>query len=150
MSCRTSCCKKLSIIFALLVIAILAVPAFAQTCLQNEYNTVNKQKLNCTANDVRIAKVTNIRDPLTGNTLDSCVAGSTFNFIADFEILTTSSQARENIGLYIATNSTTQALTGSCVDNIISPPHPCPNAKAGLLCGSDNYHETDASPDNCG
>ena len=121
----------------------------AQTCLQNEYNQVNKQKLNCTANDVRIAQVTNIRDPLTGAKLTSCIAGQTFNFLADFEILTTSSQARENIGLYIATNSTTQALTGSCVDNIIQPPHPCPS-NSSITCGSDNYHETDPAPDNCG
>lgn len=150
MSCRTSCCKKLSIIFALLALAVLAAPAFAQTCLQNEYNQVNKQKLNCTANDVSIAKVTNIRDPLTGNALTSCILGATFNFLADFEVKTTSSQARENIGLYIATNSLTQALTGACVDNIISPQHQCPNAAAGIQCGSDNYHETDAPPDNCG
>ena len=110
----------------------------AQTCLQDEYNKVNKQKLNCTANDVRIAQVTNIRDPLTGQTLTTCFQGSTFNFLADFEILTTSSQARENIGLYIATNSTTQAQTGACDDNIISS------------VNSDNYHETDPPPDNCG
>jgi hypothetical protein len=150
MSCVTNCCKKLSLTIALLAVAILATTASAQTCLQEEYNQVQKQKLNCTANDVRIAKVTNIRDPLTGLTLNSCIGGSHFNFLADFEILTTSSQARENIGLYIATNSTTQALTGSCVDNIISPQHQCPNAAAGIQCGSDNYHETDAAPDNCG
>jgi len=125
-------------------------PASAQTCLQNEYNLVQKQKLNCTANDVSIAQVTNIRDPQTGAKLTSCVSGALFNFIADFTIKTTSSQARENIGLYISTNSQTQALTGSCVDNIISPQHQCPNAATGILCGSNDYHETDAKPDNCG
>jgi hypothetical protein len=119
-------------------VMLFAAAASAQTCLQDEYNKVQKQKLNCTANDVRIAQVTNIRDPTTGKTLTTCFQGATFNFLADFEILTTSSQARENIGLYIATNSTTQAFTGACVDNIISP------------VNSDNYHETDASPDNCG
>jgi hypothetical protein len=130
---------------------VITPQLFAQTCLQDEYNKVQKQKLNCTANDVRIAKVTNIRDPQTGQTLSTCFSGTTFSFIADFEILTTSSQARENIGLYIATNSTTQALTGSCVDNIIPPTqHQCAGALAGILCGSDNYHETDAAPDNCG
>src|SRR5438477_8690400 len=124
-------------------------PASAQTCLLNEYNLVQKQKLNCTANDVRIAAVTNIRDPKTGSTLTSCVGGKPFDFLADFEIVTTSSQARENIGLYIATNSTTQALTGSCVDHIISAQHPC-TTNTSLNCGSDNYHETDTAPDNCG
>jgi hypothetical protein len=148
---------------ALLAIAITAVPAAAQggNCLQNEYNifngaapgsTSNSLALNCTAGDVKIAQVTNIRDPLTGARLTTCFQGSTFSFIADFEILTTSSQARENIGLYIATNSTTQALTGSCVNNIISPQHACPGATTTppIQCGSDNYHETDAPPDNCG
>ena len=131
--CITS--KRLVVLcVALLAIAITAVPASAQggNCLQNEYNvfngaaagsTSNSLALNCTANDVRIAQVTNIRDPLTGATLSTCFQGTTFSFIADFEILTTSSQARENIGLYIATDSRTQALTGSCVDNIISPQH---------------------------
>src|SRR5215471_10926359 len=98
--------------------------ASAQTCLQDEYNQVNRQKLNCTANDVRIAQVTNIRDPQTGQTLSTCIAGTTFNFLADFQVVTTSAQPRSNVGLYIATNSTTQALTGTCVDNIVSPPHP--------------------------
>lgn len=161
MSCRTSCSKTISLLVVLLAMAVVATPALAQsnTCLQNEYNlsqgvsatsTASSNKLNCTANDVRIAEVTNIRDPQTGLTLNSCIGGSLFNFIADFKIVTTSSQDRENIGLYIATNSTTQALTGSCVDNIISPQHQCPGAVSGLLCGSDNYHEGDPAPDNCG
>jgi hypothetical protein len=141
--------------------AILAVPAFAQganTCIQNEYNlqqgvsatsTAGSTKLNCTANDVRIAEVSNVRDPVTGAALTSCIDGALFNFIADFKIVTTSSQARENIGLYIATNSQTQALTGSCVDNIISPLHAC-HSGSSISCGSDNYHESDPPPDNCG
>ena len=139
-----SCCT----VFA---ISIFAVPLMAQNCLQDEYTASGQsQKLNCTANDVRIAEVTNIRDPLTGATLTSCIQGARFNFIADFEIVTSSDKPRENIGLYIATSSTTQALTGSCVDNIVSPQHQCPSAASGILCGSDNYHEADAAPDNCG
>src|SRR5437879_9662627 len=121
-----------------LIATCCATTAMAQTCLLDQYNKVQKQKLNCTANDVRIAKVTNIRDPATGQPLTKCFQGTNFNFLADFEVVTTSSQARENIGLYIATQSTTQAQTGACVDNIISPKN------------SDNYHETDPSPDNCG
>jgi len=139
------------LIFALLAMAMLAAPAFAQTCLQDEYNVVNKQKLNCTANDVRIAKVTNIRD-LNGAPLTSCVGGSTFSFIADFEIVTSSSSSRSNIGLYFATQNQADALTGSCVDSIIAPQHPCPGAPS-ILCGSDNYHELDpvSTPaDTCG
>jgi len=136
---------------AVVAAVILAAPASAQTCLQNEYNLVNKQKLNCTANDVQIAEVTNIRNPTTGAALTSCDGGTNFNFIADFKIVTTSDKERENVGLYIATDSRTQALTGSCVDNIISPQHPC-SAGSNILCGSDNYHDSDGpnNADNCG
>jgi hypothetical protein len=157
MSLRT-CCKTFSLIVAPLAMAILAVPAFAQNCIQNEYNlsqgvsatsTASSNALNCTANDVRIAKVQNVRDPVTGAPITSCTAGSTFSFLADFEILTTASQPRENIGLYISTSSQTQALTGSCTDHIISRQHPC-TTNTSLNCGSDNYHESDAAPDNCG
>jgi hypothetical protein len=128
---------------------LFAAAAMGQNlCVQNEYNLVNRQRLNCTANDVRIAKVANVRDPLTGAAITSCQAGQTFSFLADFQIVTTSSQARENIGLYIATNSQTQALTGACEDHIISQQGPCPTGNQ--TCGSDNYHETDPPPDNCG
>jgi len=138
MNCRTICCKTFLVVFVLLAMAILATPALAQTCLQDQYNKVQKQKLNCTANDVSIAGIANITDPATGKPLTTCFQGVPFNFVADFEIKTTSSQARENIGLYIATNSTTQALKGTCDDAIISP------------ANSAQYHETDAAPDNCG
>jgi hypothetical protein len=134
------CLGKLVGLGAVVGSLLLGIPqtTSAQTCLLDQYNKVQKQKLNCTAGDVKIAKVTNIRDPKTLQTLTTCFQGSTFSFLADFEILTTSSQARENIGLYIATNSTTQAQTGACVDNIISS------------ANSDNYHTTDPAPDNCG
>src|SRR5690348_12989118 len=132
MSCRTVCSRTLVLVMVLLALAALATPAFAQnTCLQNEYNiaaglsatsTVSSNKLNCTANDVRIAQVDNVRDPATGQTLSSCVLGSHFDFIADFRIVTSSTSTRSNIGMYIATNSTTQALTGACADNLIPPP----------------------------
>ncbi len=147
---------------ALLAMAIMAGSAFAQggNCLQNEYNLFNgaaagassgSLNLNCTANDVRVAKVTNVRD-LNGANLTTCFEGSTFNFIADFEIVTSSNSSRSNIGLYFATQGQADALRGACVDNIISPIHQCPGAATGVLCGSDNYHELDPQtpPDNCG
>src|ERR1700757_2569597 len=89
--CITS--KRLAVFAVALVgmCVLAALPASAQTCLQNEYNLVHKQKLNCTANDVRIAEVTNIRNPQTGATLSTCFQGTTFSFIADFKIVTTSS-----------------------------------------------------------
>ena len=154
----TGCCKKSSLIFALLAMAILVAPAFGQgTCLQDEYNNVSKQKLNCTANDVRVAEAVNIRD-LSGANFSTCFEGSTFNFIADFEIVTSSTSSRSNIGLYMATQGTTSALAhgGSCVDNIIQPGNPpCPGTvtaanPAGIPCGSDVHDEFDTQPDNCG
>lgn len=118
-------------------------------CLQDEFTLSGAtQKLSCTANDVSVAKVTNVRD-LSGNKLTSCIAGSTFNFIADFEIVTTSKSSRSNIGLYFATaGGQATALTGSCSDNIIPPSHTCPGST--VTCGSDNYDELDPAPDNCG
>lgn len=157
MSCRTSC-RNVSLILALLAMVILAAPAFAaSTCLQDEYNNVTKQKLNCTANDVRVAEAVNIRD-LSGNNFSTCFEGSTFNFIADFEIVTSSTSSRSNIGLYFANQGSTSALAtgGSCVDNIIQPGNPpCPGTvtaanPAGIPCGSDVHDEFDAQPDNCG
>jgi uncharacterized repeat protein (TIGR01451 family) len=151
---------------ALLAMAIMAGPAFAQggNCLQNEYNifsgaaagsTSQSLALNCTANDVRVAQVTNVTD-LNGNPLKTCFEGSTFSFLADFEIVTSSTSSRSNIGLYFATQNQPDALRGSCVDNIISPQHTCAGGVG--TCGSDNYHELDPqvnskggpAPDNCG
>ena len=152
MNCRTNCCRTFSLIFALLAMVILAAPAFAgNTCLQDEYNNVAKQKLNCTANDVRVAEAVNIRD-LSGNPLTTCIQGATFDFIADFEIVTSSTSSRSNIGLYFATDNVTSALAsgGSCVDNIIPPVnHPCAGAP-NVTCGSDVHNEFDTQPDNCG
>jgi hypothetical protein len=151
---------------AMLAMVVLAAPASAQNCLQNEYNifngaapdsTAGSLGLVCTANDVRVAKVANVRD-LNGAPLTTCIAGSTFSFLADFEVVTSSTSSRSNIGLYFATQNQANALSGSCVDNIISPKHQCPGAAAGIQCGSDNYHELDpqvnskggAVPDSCG
>ena len=146
--------------FSLFGTLTLAAPAFAQNnnCLQNEYNiengaaagsTAQSLALNCTANDVRVAQVTSVKD-LSGKPLTTCFQGSTFSFIADFEIVTSSTSSRSNIGLYFATQNQANALRGSCVDNIVSPLHTC--AGGSGTCGSDNYHELDPStpPDNCG
>jgi len=129
----------------------------AQTCLQDEYNLVNKQKLNCSANDVRVAAVSNVTD-LSGNALATCIQGSTFSFVADFNVVTTAnavnSVGRDNIGLYFQTDpSKPDALSGSCVDNIIFSAHPCSSDPATGTCGAlgaGAYRENDAPPDNCG
>ena len=154
MSFRT-CCRKLSFVFALLAMAVLAAPAFAQNCLLDQYRKVNSQPLNCTANDVRVARAINTRN-LDGSARTDCFPGETFNFIADFLVQTSSNKTRSNIGLYFAVGDPTvqtQALTGSCSDNVIAPAaHNC-SANTTVQCGSTNYDELDTSQfpnDNCG
>ncbi len=145
------------VLVVLLTAALLPATSSAQTCLQDEYNKVNSQKLNCTANDVRVAKAINVRD-LSGNALTSCINGSKFNFIADFLVTTSSTSSRSNVGLYFSTgdiNTQPTALTGSCSDNIIPPTHKCTNAvgviNSTVTCGSTSYNELDGSAsDNCG
>ena len=94
--------------FSLFGTLTLAAPASAQTCFQNEYNiangaaagsTASSLALNCTANDVRVAEATNIRN-LDGTPKTTCDQGTSFNFFADFEIVTSSTSSRSNIGLY--------------------------------------------------
>src|SRR5260370_1913983 len=108
MSLRT-CCRNFSLICVLLALAILATPAFAGSadptlCLQTQYNQVQKQKLNCSANDVRVAAVSNVR-ALDGSALSTCIEGSKFSFVADFNVVTTANATnaggRDNIGLYL-------------------------------------------------
>ena len=143
---RTGCCKKLPIIFALLAIAILAVPASAQTCLKDEYG----KNVQCTANDVRVAFADNPR-ALDGTALTSCTANSTFSFVADFHVVTTAT-ARENIGLYFQTAGGANALTGTCSANIIAPPHKSSNPLDTVTLGTSQYEELDTSTptDTCG
>src|SRR5450759_22584 len=128
MSCRTGCCKKLSFVFALLALAVLAAPAFGQanTCMQDEYDAFNGTPgvtLNCTANDVSVAAVTGVTI-ISGGVNNSCLQGSPFTFVADFAIKTTSTKTRSNIGLFFGTGTgPTQngALTGTCSDSILTP-----------------------------
>lgn len=167
MNCRTqfpkiwlirSCRLTVMAVMALL----MAAPAFSQNnCIQDEYNLVNKQTLNCSANDVRVAKVINVRN-LDGSPKATCQGGGQFSFIADFLVQTTSKSSRSNIGLYFATGDVTKqptALTGSCSDNIIPPTHGC-GTNDLVSCGSSHYEELDPQvdsskppkpvPDNCG
>jgi hypothetical protein len=162
-SLREILSKYTPIVLAIAIAAGLlrASPASAANCLKDEFG----KNVQCTANDVRIASATGVRN-LDGSSLTSCIAGSTFSFVADFHVVTTAT-ARENIGLYFATGGQTSALTGSCSDNIIAPTHSinaectaagapfsfCTGSGTGTstaVLGSALYHENDASPDNCG
>jgi hypothetical protein len=105
-------------------------------------------KLQCTANDVRIAFADNVRD-LNGDPLSECVSGQLFSFIADFHVELTA-QARYDIGLYFATDgdpNSDGALTGQCAVNIIRP-KTIPGDPDSL--GSDEFVQLDGSPDTCG
>lgn len=101
-----------------------AQPAYAAPCMQDNYTASGKtQTLNCTANDVRIAEVTDITgiqgiftDPDTGELF--CLKGSPIQFTADFDVDLTA-QARYDIGLYLAQGQT-QARTGTCTSSIIT------------------------------
>jgi hypothetical protein len=120
-----------------------AQPASAQTCMDDIF----PGKLQCTAEDVRIAFADNIRDPQSLLPLTECQGGQTFSFIADFTVVLTA-QARYDIGLYFATDgdpNNNGALTGQCAVNIITPKNPNP---PGL--GSANFVQLDGSPDTCG
>src|SRR5215470_3115392 len=157
MSCRTSCCKTFLLIFTLLAVAILATPAFAGNCLQDEYTASGGGGLQCTANDVQLAAVKNVQ--VIGGVGNKCLAGQQFSFIADFEVITTSNKTRSNIGLYFGTGTGANqngALSGTCTDSIIAPLHTstganCTVGTAGCF-GSDHYDELDGNTatDNCG
>ena len=177
MSCRTKC----SLTVALLALAIVAAPAFAQNCLSDEDATIAKHLggSTCTAQDVKVAEAVNPRNA-DGTPISTCFAGTTFSFIADFEVVTNAT-SRENIGLYMRTDGITPVgssagcsptnlgacnaaeYSGSCADNIISPLHDpgeagvtnCVQGGTGLQClGSSSYAEDtptqNGQPDNCG
>src|SRR6266850_1323794 len=156
---------------AALLFLMRASPASAApNCVQDVFG----KKLQCTANDVSLSGVVpgSVRDT-TGKTMPDCFSGTTFSFIADFQVVTTST-ARENIGFYLGTGTgATQvgALKGTCTDQIVSPlhfpgdagtptipgdttdPKQCiQNGGTQLCLGSALYHEFDTSlpGDNCG
>jgi hypothetical protein len=156
MSNRTNCCKTILFALALLAVAVMAVPAFGQTCLQDEYNafagitptsctsTPSSNKLNCTANDVSISQIpANTIHVLSGGPTSgppSCFQGATnLSFTADFDILTTANAAnsggRDNVGLYLATKpACAPGQTTNCNPAITVSSNPPVNSAA--LCGS--------------
>jgi hypothetical protein len=71
------------------------------TCTGNNVcmETLFGGNLNCTANDVRIGFADNVRDPVSGAPIVSCIEGSTLTFTADFHVVLTA-QERFDIGLY--------------------------------------------------
>lgn len=164
MSCRTSC-RNLSLVLALLALVTLAAPAFATgngLCITDAYNSFNgtHKNLSCTAGDVKVAAVKQgsvnvFQGGVTGHP-NECISGTSFSFTAQFEIVTTSSSARSNIGIFFGDGTT--ALTGTCTDAILAPQYPCApvNGVNTATCGSTDYEELDqsingeTSPSGCG
>ena len=162
----TCCCKKITLLFALLAIGLLATPAFAtNNCMQDEFDAFNGTPgvtLNCTANDVSVADVTGVTI-ISGGVGDSCLQGAPFTFVADFKVVTTSSKTRSNVGLYFGTGQSS-ALVGTCTDAILSPQYTCPGTGGAgqppaVTCGDAQYTELDnaingettsGSPIGCG
>src|SRR5262249_5197181 len=148
-------------IIAALALALRTAPASAAgNCAQDLFTAAgNSQTLGCTAGDVAITGASNPRNP-DGTPLSVCVAGSKFNVIVDFTVVSTSSKTRSNVGLYLGTipvgQAGSSALTGTCDDNILSKPHvdstgtTCVSGTADCL-GDNNYTELEGSAsDNCG
>ena len=137
-----------------------AKPAAAtDNCIQDVWKAHgNTQNLTCTANDVRLAAVTNICTTAPDGSQcceadgcqPTCIEGPTpFTFTADFEVLLTA-QARYDIGLYLGTDGDPNgdgALTGQCTDNIILPGE---EATGSTFVNLDNPGNLDQSGDKCG
>lgn len=147
---RQICCAsaRVSLLAVCFGGLVFGLPAFGQggTCMADEFGGT----LNCTANDVSVAKVTGVTI-VRGGVGNSCLQGSTFDFVADFEIVTTSSKARSNIGLFFGTGQS-NALNGTCSDAILYPKitgvTTCPGTggagqPAAITCGDANYEELD-------
>jgi hypothetical protein len=153
MAHRTKFWHLLPIVLGVLAVGGLLVGAqpaaalSANVCMQTNYtNHGNTQKLQCTANDVRVAEVTNI-DVISGGECHledgvkvcTCNQGGNVTFSADYKVELTA-QTRYDIGIYFASDGDGNgdgALTGACVLTTLDG-------------NSSNPVQLDASPDVCG
>jgi hypothetical protein len=165
---RQKCCDLCTfLLMGMLMLVAAALPAFGQNslCTQDAYNSYNgltgshAKTLSCTANDVRVSKVVGvsiINPDGTATAGAKCISGTTFSFIADFTIQTTSNATRSNIGIFFGTGkdniTNDQALTGTCSDSILTPTY-TPSGKSFQL-GDPTYEELDTNgekaPTACG
>ena len=121
--------RRFAFAAALAATMIGVTPSWADTadiCMQTNYtNHGFTQALNCTANDVRVARATNItitaggechNDSTTGQKVCTCIAGGNVTFTADYEVQLTA-QTRYDVGVYFSTDGDSNgdgAYTGSC------------------------------------
>jgi len=123
-----------------------APPVSADLCIDDQWkaHNGNTQDLTCTANDVRIAEATNVRD-LENEPLTSCYEGFPFDFIADFTVELTA-QERFDVGLYFATDGDPNedgALTGTCDANLVLDEYTSMPDGVNITFGSDNWVNLD-------
>src|SRR5438046_1663818 len=120
----------------------------ADVCRPTNYTAHGKtQSLNCTANDVRVAEVTNITIQsggechlVNGVNTCTCTANQPVTFTADYKVVLTA-QARYDIGIYFSTDGDTNgdgALTGQCKLTTLT------------ATNSDNFVNLDTGADACG
>jgi hypothetical protein len=125
-------------------------------CMQRVFigptgNVANSNLLNCTANDIRLSRAISVSQ-------DSCIAGTTFDLTATFEVDVTAN-ARYDAGFFFRTDGGPDArgdgtgATGECSLSALTPPPP-PNPPAldldGDSCGdlnSGTYNVTFTIPD---
>jgi hypothetical protein len=135
---------------------LVGTPASALTadvCMQTNFLAPhppakqNTQALGCTANDVSVAKATNISISAGGechlvNGVNTCTcnSGQPVTFTADYLVQLTA-QARYDIGIYFATDGDSNgdgALTGQCKLTTLD------------AANSDNFINLDTGSDVCG
>jgi hypothetical protein len=150
----------LLIFVGLIIAAQLASAATTDLCIQDNWaDHGNTQNLTCTANDVRIAEVTNI---CVGDCCQkdgcqpSCIKDQNVTFTADFKVELTAKE-RYDIGLYIGSQSSTVnskgVLTGTCNDFIITPSEetcknpPCDSSNTTIFTQLDSITQP---TDTCG
>jgi hypothetical protein len=167
MICKKCYATPAFLFSGMLMLLVGALPASGQNslCTQDAYNSYNgltgthAKTLSCTANDVSVSKVTGVAVINPDGTVTpggKCISGTSFSFIANFTIQTTSNATRSNIGIFFGTGASNltndQALTGTCSDSILTPTY-SPAGKSYVL-GDPTYEELDTngetSPTACG
>src|SRR5262245_37068777 len=110
--------------------------ASAQTCMQNKVNF----GLNCTANDVRVAKFNVIAGP------SECTVGEPINVTLQAEEVATASE-RYDVGLFVALDGG-NALTGSCHQDYLPPP--LSTTPTAVQPRTAPFFNAEAAGDTCG
>jgi hypothetical protein len=93
-------------------------------------------QLNCSSNDVRIARVSDITDE-AGNPVPSCTANTDVTLSATLELLNGANSTRPDVGLYIGFNGS--ARTGTCSQSVIPT---TPTEGDGDACGDLGPHQS--------